>query len=284
MPLPAALLAKLSKRGIIKAQEPKKPEDVEEVFAEDYDEPTQPFSMMDTVGAPGTLQEETVTKKDETVESLEEVACPNKSNPYHKCTEYCLKRYGKITFKPDPETERRRLRMLMKHPLPEGWQEIPDKATNRYYYWNVVTDQVSWLSPSHPKAQIVALASKGLDTNKTTPPKSGIDSDGMGNDSDVEEEDLSGSELDEDSSEEEQRQKVERNNRKNSRSRGQSNLDPMDPAAYSNAPRGTWSTGLDKRGEAKTGADVTASGPLYQQRPYPAPGDVLRMNRQLVED
>ena len=42
--------------------------------------------------------------------------------------------------------------------------------------------------------------------------------------------------------------------------------------------RGTWSTGLPKRDEAKTGVDVTANGPLYQMRPYPAPGAVLRAN------
>lgn len=42
--------------------------------------------------------------------------------------------------------------------------------------------------------------------------------------------------------------------------------------------RGNWSTGLPKRNEAKTGADTTAAGPLFQQRPYPSPGAVLRAN------
>lgn len=44
--------------------------------------------------------------------------------------------------------------------------------------------------------------------------------------------------------------------------------------------RGTWSTGLPKRNEAKTGADTTAAGPLFQQRPYPSPGAVLRANAE----
>lgn len=57
-------------------------------------------------------------------------------------------------------------------------------------------------------------------------------------------------------------------------------LDPMDPSSYSDAPRGTWSTGLPKRNEAKTGADTTAAGPLFQQRPYPSPGAVLRANAE----
>lgn len=43
--------------------------------------------------------------------------------------------------------------------------------------------------------------------------------------------------------------------------------------------RGKWSDGLARHNEAKTGADTTASGPLYQMRPYPSPGAVLRSNR-----
>lgn len=42
--------------------------------------------------------------------------------------------------------------------------------------------------------------------------------------------------------------------------------------------RGTWSTGLVEKGDAKTGVDTTANGPLFQQRPYPSPGEVLRRN------
>lgn len=44
--------------------------------------------------------------------------------------------------------------------------------------------------------------------------------------------------------------------------------------------RGTWSTGLPQQNEAKTGVDMTASGPLYQMRPYPSPGAVLRANKK----
>ncbi|KAJ4921319.1 hypothetical protein JOQ06_022683 [Pogonophryne albipinna] len=65
---------------------------------------------------------------------------------------------------------------------------------------------------------------------------------------------------------------------KNKRGRKEDEMDPMDPSAYSDAPRGNWSTGLPKRNEAKTGADTTAAGPLFQQRPYPSPGAVLRAN------
>lgn len=61
-------------------------------------------------------------------------------------------------------------------------------------------------------------------------------------------------------------------------------LDPMDPAAYSDIPRGKWSDGLARGNEAKTGVDSTAAGQLYQMRPYPSPGAVLRSNKTQKDD
>ena len=58
---------------------------------------------------------------------------------------------------------------------------------------------------------------------------------------------------------------------------GDDPLDPMDPASYSDVPRGSWATGLEDGG-GKRGVDSTASGPIFQQRPYPSPGDILRAN------
>ncbi len=50
------------------------------------------------------------------------------------------------------------------------------------------------------------------------------------------------------------------------------------------AHRGSWKSGLEVSGDAKTGVDITASGPLYQQRPYPSPGDILRANQKAQTD
>ncbi|GAA0154706.1 scaffold/adaptor protein [Lithospermum erythrorhizon] len=58
-------------------------------------------------------------------------------------------------------------------------------------------------------------------------------------------------------------------------------LDPMDPSAYSDAPRGGWVVGL--KGVQPRAADTTATGPLFQQRPYPSPGAVLRKNAEVVK-
>ncbi|WIA29403.1 hypothetical protein OEZ86_011907 [Tetradesmus obliquus] len=63
-----------------------------------------------------------------------------------------------------------------------------------------------------------------------------------------------------------------------SRAKERDELDPMDPSAYSDAPRGGWSTGLE--GAQPSAADTTAGGPLFQQRPYPSPGSVLRANQK----
>nr|KAG5711480.1 hypothetical protein BaRGS_025907 [Batillaria attramentaria] len=54
----------------------------------------------------------------------------------------------------------KRERMLRKYPLPDGWREVADPDTNRYYYWSLQTDQVCWLSPGHPKAVITMSAEK----------------------------------------------------------------------------------------------------------------------------
>jgi len=53
-------------------------------------------------------------------------------------------------------------------------------------------------------------------------------------------------------------------------------IDPMDPSAYSDAPRGRWGAGM--AGAQPKCNDTTAGGSLFQQRPYPAPGAVMRSN------
>mmetsp|Transcript_28952 Transcript_28952/g.63366 ORF Transcript_28952/g.63366 Transcript_28952/m.63366 type:complete len:87 (+) Transcript_28952:1-261(+) len=57
-------------------------------------------------------------------------------------------------------------------------------------------------------------------------------------------------------------------------------MDPMDPSSYSDAPQGGWSIGL--QGAQPRAADTTASGPLFQQRPYPSPGAVIKRNMELA--
>lgn len=76
---------------------------------------------------------------------------------------------------------------------------------------------------------------------------------------------------------------IGKGNKKDSRKRSHADddeLDPMDPSSYSDAPRGGWVVGL--KGVQPRAADTTATGPLFQQRPYPSPGAVLRKNAEVA--
>lgn len=301
MPLPAALAARLQKRGILQNKPETKPtqatalstpgtEEVEEVFAEDYDDPQkdEPVLPEPAVEMRVKPQPEEEEEEEEEDNSLREVpACPNRSNPYHDCTDYCRQRWGMKVWNPTEDMIRKRDRMLRKYPLPPEWQEIADPETDRYYYWNTQTDQVSWLSPIHPKAVITLSAEKlqavlrndGYTRGESDSEES--EEEGM-EVSDSESSSSSSSDEDEyDRRHEKGRLAHERGGDRN-RGRGRAQrdeIDPMDPASYSDIPRGGWSAGLERAGEAKTGVDSTASGPLFQQRPYPSPGAVLRANR-----
>ncbi|XP_039631537.1 polyglutamine-binding protein 1 [Polypterus senegalus] len=141
--------------------------------------------------------------------------------------------------------------------LPPNWYKVLDPACGLPYYWNVENDLVSWLPPTDPNAVISKPAKKIKEVELR-----------------VEREDIR----------EKRHQRRDDitpyTKAKKGRERKDEEVDPMDPSSYSDAPRGTWSTGLPKRNEAKTGADTTAAGPLFQQRPYPSPGAVLRANAE----
>jgi len=276
MPLPAALLNKLKQRGIVKSEE--------EVIAESYDEPSIRNKKVNSdSGAPG---------------------CPNKWNPYHCCVEFCYDhwREGMPESRMDERYNLRRLRMLKRYPLPVKWREVYDPGMARHYYWNMETDEVSWLSPSHPRAVIGESAPKlaralfeKIDYQKELALSKLQGQSQRGGNSRFsrssrrderrehrEERRRSRSKSGSDSDRDEQRANQERVEMKEfdklrrAKKRG---IDPMDPAAYGdNVPTGKWSMGLESVTDAKTGADVTASGPLFQSRPYPAPGAILRKN------
>uniref|UniRef100_A0A0K0DMY9 Polyglutamine-binding protein 1 n=1 Tax=Angiostrongylus cantonensis TaxID=6313 RepID=A0A0K0DMY9_ANGCA len=216
--LPPALLARLQKRGIVKATN-------EEVIAESYD------------------SSETKEKKTNEANSSGAPGCPNKYNPYHLCSEYCYDhwREGTPENRLSESYQRKRRRMLAKFPLPEPWVEVYDAGIARHYYWNQDTDEVCWVSPRHPIAVIGEAAPRLAKELK---------------------ERMEGAALTD-------LQVVK-------------GIDPMDPAAYGDVPVGKWSSGL--HAHDKTGADVTAGGPLFQQRPYPAPGAILRQQKKRAEE
>jgi polyglutamine-binding protein 1 len=261
MPLPAALLERLKKRGIVSdesklsetSSQPQKPEYHEEVIAEDYDEdvsdsdsgsrgkspPSEPVSSFH---GPASL----FSKR-----SLPAVeGCPNKINVYHDCTDYCSLHFGHGKEVPSPRTERRYRNLIKRFPLPSEWQDVWEPGTGYYYFWNTKTDEVSWLPPSHPKAVITNSVNKMKSLLKEqTANKSPNESVSSG------EEDSDDEESSESSEEELQVQTVSHHRVPDVKAKGNPNrrpvkrndLDPMDPAAYSDVcPRGSWSQGLNR--------------------------------------
>ncbi|KAK3779990.1 hypothetical protein RRG08_028416 [Elysia crispata] len=307
MPLPPALLARLAKRGIVEEEKANKPdpssgsakagapEEVEEVFAEDYDDPSKPDQeehidpevleqQPPQLAVPVLPSEVRDIVGDEPL-FYETTACPNRWNPFHECVPYCKKRYGMREWDPDDDMTKRRDRMLRRYPLPEGWVEVGDYDSGRYYYWNIHTDEVSWLSPTHPKSTMSKSAEQlglvGKIGNLDSEGEETMDTSQDALPSDHEPEDQSSEDSDTSLSDEEEQPHQDKRFKQRGRQGKKDELDPMDPAAYSDIPRGGWSEGLDQRGKAKTGVDVTASGPLFQQRPYPSPGAILRANQGL---
>ncbi|XP_068758461.1 polyglutamine-binding protein 1-like [Montipora capricornis] len=244
MPLPPALQARLAKRGIIQNDKEK------------------------LNGSP---------KVDGPVKG-----CPNTVNPYHTCVEYCRKRYGENAV-PQPPKDYNTV------PLPVGWYLVPDPSSGSSYYWNTITNQVSWRHPLDPTAEVTLPASvvnskKESDVlpNREILAPPGVDTEhekeqvlSIGKHPSL----VKGSQKRQEAAGKRKQDKEIRAEKR----RKSEEVDPMDPAAYSDAPKGTWTTGLLKKGEAKTGVDTTANGPLFQMRPYPSPGAVLRANQQLAQ-
>ncbi|XP_062368123.1 polyglutamine-binding protein 1 isoform X1 [Cinclus cinclus] len=171
------------------------------------------------------------------------------------------------------------------------WYKVIDPTCGLPYYWNVETDLVSWLSPNDPNSVITKPAKrlKGNPGESARAPKNAEREFGVplpptkpwGVPPEPEEPPERGHEKEEPRERRfHRREELAPYPKSKKGSRKDEELDPMDPSAYSDAPRGTWSTGLPKRNEAKTGADTTAAGPLFQQRPYPSPGAVLRANAE----
>ncbi|CAM0884328.1 unnamed protein product [Alopecurus aequalis] len=203
--------------------------------------------------------------------------------------------------------------------LPENWEEALDKSTGQKYYYNTKTQATQWEPPTSVNPGVVPQASADVAVQPTTQNAdlwnphmqrctgcggwgiglvqawgycnhctrvqnlpfqqypsysnnivhSGVTSapQSQGN---IAAKDRSSS-----------KPPSGKTNKKDNRKRKgteDDDLDPMDPSSYSDAPRGGWVVGL--KGVQPRAADTTASGPLFQQRPYPSPGAVLRKNAE----
>ena len=298
MPLPAALAARLAKRGIL--PKPKRPEVEEEVFAENYDDQEDDHKYKTGFHFEDSSRERFIKDSNKT-NFMGYPGCPNKWNVYHECVIFCQHHWGsgRPETNLDPEYAAKHAKMVAKYasPLPEGWKEVYDPGTGRHFYWCTRTDRVSWLPPGHPKAKITEAASQVREMLQGQLHMNENDEDLEDDDEEEDDEDQAmdlDSDMESDDEEEDRRLELKRKKEKEKRreeqekyrggSRSKSKkdddgdfLDPMDPAAYSDVPRGSWASGLTDE-STKTGVDSTASGQLFQMRPYPSPGAILRAN------
>ncbi|KAJ6643799.1 Polyglutamine-binding protein 1 [Pseudolycoriella hygida] len=302
MPLPPALLQKLAKRGLVQkgkssSKQATSNHQSEEIIAEDYDEEPYPYDYEPVKKPMESYWGERLKRRIVDGSTAGCPNCPNKYNIFHKCTLYCVSTYGD-GIEPSREYLRRKRKMLQKYPLPKDWKEVFDSGCGVHYYWHTKTDTVSWLSPNHPKAmpsksaaylrkELEASLLPDADEPEDMEANNSNDKDSKAPNSPSTETKLieppimkpppilkkaKGRDL-----EKVIRSRSERRQR-SELIRETGSLDPMDPAAYSDIPRGTWSAGLQQENK-KTGVDTTVSGALYQMRPYPSPSAVLQANK-----
>lgn len=299
MPIPPTLAARLAKRGILagkklnkdsqEQQDDKTYEDQneEEVIAENYDDQGDSDSNQKNNGSHDLFPDDKVDEEYSYKKYRGYLGCPNKTNIYHTCAKFCEEYWKTGHTEPDSNYLKKKASMLAKYPLPVHWQEVYDPGVGRHYYWEVDSDSVSWLPPSHPRSEVsrpAAYSRQQLEKAYKEKDIANQENQEMNNQdsNSTEESDISDEEFERSRDRDSKKRKLAQ---EKLRARGriklkENSLDPMDPAAYSDVPRGGWSEGLSKGNEAKTGADVTAAGPLYQMRPYPNPGAVLRANAE----
>lgn len=269
MPLPPALAARLAKRGILNTAKIPSPADPppavqsnEEIIAEDYDTRPEDHPPSFWGGIDGV-----------NVDPIKgHPGCPNKYNIYHECTIFCVRKWRKGVVEPNEAYLNNKNKLLERWPLANGWKEVYDEGCGQHYYWNMFNNMVSWLPPMHPKAMLSESAAHMREERLL---KEGDDSESEsdGSDQEVPQKEK----FREPVSKHEHSIRERNSHRDRRRQRGRdSNLDPMDPASYSDVPRGEWSSGLESH--SRTGVDTTASGPLFQMRPYPNPGAILAAN------
>lgn len=89
------------------------------------------------------------------------VACPNKYNIYHECSQYCMDNYGNTPATLPSLGLRKQLAFILKrYPLTSNWTVVYDPGLETFYFWNTITNLVSWLPPT--MGSIVSLPAEQI--------------------------------------------------------------------------------------------------------------------------
>lgn len=137
MPLPPALLKRLAKRGLVEktsknGKNRSAPVPAEEIIAEDYDDvEEQPYNYdydYQPKKKPENFWSERLKRRitDGTINGYK--GCPNKYNIYHRCSLYCVNKFGDGIKEPSNDYQTRKYRLLKRYPLPRDWKEVYDNG------------------------------------------------------------------------------------------------------------------------------------------------------------
>lgn len=162
---------KLTDRNELSVQEdetPLKHEDEmkEEILAEDYSEESSNEEDVNagrlneidghndttTTNTPYELNEQNSHETNLAIlasEGESVIGCPNKYNVYHTCERYCLDNYSNPENR-EPSLEQRKLlaSLLKTFPLPDDWVVVFEPGVNTFYFWNIITNLVTWYPPT----------------------------------------------------------------------------------------------------------------------------------------
>lgn len=186
--------------------------------------------------------------------------CPNEWNKNHTCTDWCKSAWKTKLQKAYAIED-------IYDKLPTCWRLVPDEESGCCYFWNTNTNVVQWRSPVLLDKDLAKkVTARRPEAPRVPQPKPALMTPQMPSVEDIAPPMAS-------------KPPARKEPSKRYKPREKEEADPMDPSSYSDAPKGDWRVGLPKTGDAKTGVDVTANGPLFQQRPYPAPGAILRMQQ-----
>lgn len=194
-----------------------------------------------------------------------------------------MERWGQGIEKPSKSYKDRFQKLLDKYPLPKkgNWVYIWDSGCEAYYFWNKDENLVSWLPPTHKKAVIGKSAATlrfekdrvDIDNTEDIEPTVQMMAPPASSSPPPQNEDRYQKPLPKKNKSRDLEKILRTKKGRRQFYENSDVIDPMDPASYGECGKGRWSSGLAN--EEKS-ADSTASGTLYQMRPYPSPGDVLR--------
>lgn len=138
-------------------------EQEEEIIAEDYSEEAENDDISENsvkkekIKSPTHSQPLEATSSPLTTEENNQqiivdgpvLGCPNKYNIYHQCSKYCIERFGQPdSFNPNLDQKKYLLVLLREYPLPSDWSIVYDAGLKTFYFWDTLSNYVSWLPPT----------------------------------------------------------------------------------------------------------------------------------------